>query len=90
MQDRFGTLKLLHKEMMNMSNEQIRHCRIGKVTPAIYRTTTKPALFPQPAKDDFTFQWPVVYADPGVPAMCRQCIGKACGNAACPARPFAT
>jgi hypothetical protein len=31
MQDRFGTTKLLHKEMMNMSNEQIRHCRIGRV-----------------------------------------------------------
>jgi hypothetical protein len=32
MRDRFGTLELLHKEVMNMSNEQKRHCRIGKVT----------------------------------------------------------
>jgi hypothetical protein len=32
MQHSFGTLELLHKEMANLSNEQKRHCRIGKVT----------------------------------------------------------
>lgn len=32
MSERFGTTALLHKEIANMSNEQKRHCRIGKVT----------------------------------------------------------
>lgn len=28
---RFGTIDLLQKETANLSNEQTRHCRIGKV-----------------------------------------------------------
>jgi len=56
MSDRFGTMALLHKEIANMSNEQKRHCRIGKVkvkAPAVvpnippYRFD-RPPMWPNP------------------------------------------
>jgi len=33
MNDRFGTAALMRKEIANLTNEQLRHCRIGKVRP---------------------------------------------------------
>lgn len=33
MSDKFGTRTIMLKGIANMSNEQLRHCRIGKVTP---------------------------------------------------------
>jgi hypothetical protein len=53
---RFGTLELLHKEMMNIGNEQYRHCRIGRVhskVPAIKFWETPIQLSPPlPSKAD--------------------------------------
>jgi len=76
----------------NETNRLFRHCRIGKVTRKLptkmgelFQDFPKGQPLP-PYKDAFTFQWPVIYKDQRVPAMCRQCIGKACGNAACPSR----
>lgn len=37
----FGTLDLLNKEIANMGNEQIRHCRIGKVLIARFSAKSK-------------------------------------------------
>lgn len=80
----------------NVWNVSKRHCRIGKVTlkpPKHWRLLpdlSRTLPYPTPVKDDFTFRWPAIYADPGTPAMCRQCIGKACGNAACPSRMTVT
>lgn len=71
----------------NIVNISRRHCRIGKVTIKRPKHWGKP-LMPLPGypKDRFTFQWPAIYSQNDTPAMCRQCIGKACGNAACPSR----
>lgn len=44
MSDRFGTTALLHKEIANISNEQKRHCRIGKVHPKYRPQPVIPAM----------------------------------------------
>lgn len=71
-------------------NRTIRHCRIGKIRWK--RTPYRPfaPLVPMPVYDEFTFKWPQIYKEDDVPAMCRQCVGKACGNVACPKRTVVT
>lgn len=83
---------ILATEDEAIANVTKRHCRIGKVSPKFRLRGDLDIAKPLPGSpmDRFTFQWPMVYADPGTPAMCRQCIGKACGNVACPSRLIAT
>jgi hypothetical protein len=88
---RFGTLELLHKEMANMSNEQYRHCRIGKVIP---KTSLFPLSPPMVPKLTLPKMWPF-YDHAGAPspqymAKCGCKVGTACGNVACPHRLVAT
>ena len=95
MQHSFGTLELLHKEMANLSNEQTRHCRIGRVTlkartlkplaPAPLRSGVDPSLWKMwPFNDDARAPTPQYMAKCG----CK--VGTACGNVACPHRLVAT
>ncbi|MGR9130787.1 hypothetical protein [Rhizobium leguminosarum] len=73
------------RQFENRLNVVIRHCKIGKVTPAIYRPTTAPVA---PKVNDIWKEWPFNDRS-GVPSPqylgeCGCKVGTACGNAACP------
>lgn len=102
MQHSFGTLELLHKEMANISNEQKRHCRIGKVTQKAKPYRFSPAL-PKPIQPAGLKMWPHdgtplpmpqwPYADVPPPQYMAKCgckVGSVCNNVACPHRLVVT
>lgn len=74
------------RQIEDRFNVVLRHCRIGKVTekvrPAPVLHPFKGIMSPHPVI-------PGVFSLPHMHEVCRNCIG-ACGNAACPSRPFVT
>ena len=71
---------LTHANIINVSK---RNCRIGRVT----RKAIWPFKPPLPAPlDMYRYRKPAHdVSDP-----CAQCVGKICGNVACPKRAFVT
>ena len=77
------------------ANIEKRHCRIGKVTFKVRYFRDKLAhpvrVWPTHPFEFAPFpEIPGVFSLPPMHEACRGCIGKACGNAACPSRPVVT
>lgn len=74
------------RRIENVVNRIQRHCKIGKVTPAIYRPSTVPNVLPT--------SWPFmdgpVTPSPQYMNKCGCKVGSACNNVACPHRLVAT
>lgn len=86
------------REFENRINVAVRHCRIGRVTKkqkadskskwmrGVLDRLWQPDENDQPLRQTF----PGVFALPSMHPSCAGCIGKVCGNVACPSRPVVT
>lgn len=85
----FGTYELMMQQMTEQANEEHRRCRIVNVR-------RKAQKVPKDRKGYLERLWqpdpsyPGIFSLPPMYEACHGCIGKICGNVACPSRPVVT